>query len=63
VCRSIIGFISKVKAQEKLFEKVNGSFLLRFSDSECGGVTVAWIAEKDPTTFSPGQSESYMLSS
>jgi hypothetical protein len=55
VCRSIIGFISKVKAQEKLFEKVNGSFLLRFSDSECGGVTVAWIAEKDPTTFSTGE--------
>lgn len=25
----------------------NGTFLLRFSDSELGGITIAWVAE-DP---------------
>ncbi|KAL8599781.1 hypothetical protein ACOMHN_040491 [Nucella lapillus] len=42
---SIIGFISKFKAQECLNQQENGTFLLRFSDSECGGITIAWIAE------------------
>jgi len=23
----------------------NGTFLLRFSDSELGGITIAWVAE------------------
>ncbi|XP_076437051.1 signal transducer and activator of transcription 5B-like [Babylonia areolata] len=42
---SIIGFISKTQAQECLNQRENGTFLLRFSDSECGGITIAWIAE------------------
>lgn len=25
--------------------KPNGTFLLRFSDSEIGGITIAWVAE------------------
>lgn len=28
-----------------LLSKPNGTFLLRFSDSEIGGITIAWVAE------------------
>lgn len=44
---SIMGFVSKLQAQEWLNQKPNGTFLLRFSDSECGGITIAWIAESN----------------
>ncbi|XP_022249691.1 signal transducer and activator of transcription 5B-like isoform X2 [Limulus polyphemus] len=43
----IVGFISRRKAEEMLLKRPSGSFLLRFSDSELGGVTIAWVAE-DP---------------
>ncbi|XP_048237971.1 signal transducer and activator of transcription 5A-like [Haliotis rufescens] len=42
---SIIGFISKFQAQEWLLTKTNGTFLLRYSDSEMGGITIAWVAD------------------
>ena len=41
--RSIIGFINKVTAQEYLMAKNQGTFLLRFSDGELGGVSIAWV--------------------
>ena len=43
--KSIIGFIDKQEAQQKLLQKPNGTFLLRFSDSEIGGITIAWVNE------------------
>ncbi|KAK7092646.1 signal transducer and activator of transcription 5B-like isoform X2 [Littorina saxatilis] len=55
---SIIGFISKTKAQECLNRVENGTFLLRFSDSECGGITIAWIAE---SLTKPGEREVWNL--
>lgn len=33
----------KKQAEEMLSTCANGTFLLRFSDSELGGVTIAWI--------------------
>ena len=45
--RLIHGFVSKTQAQEMLLNKCNGTFLLRFSDSELGGITIAWVAD-DP---------------
>ncbi|ESO86785.1 hypothetical protein LOTGIDRAFT_128587 [Lottia gigantea] len=43
----IIGFISKAQAQENLLQsQVNGTFLLRFSDSESGGLTIAWVSQR-----------------
>ena len=45
--RVIVGFISKQKSQEWLLNRPNGTFLLRFSDSEVGGITIAWVAD-DP---------------
>uniref|UniRef100_A0AAG5D3Y4 Signal transducer and activator of transcription n=1 Tax=Anopheles atroparvus TaxID=41427 RepID=A0AAG5D3Y4_ANOAO len=41
----IIGFISKSKAAEYLLKCPRGTFLLRFSDSELGGITIAWVNE------------------
>ncbi|CAH2084262.1 unnamed protein product [Euphydryas editha] len=41
--RLIIGFIQKNKAEEMLSKSSPGTFLLRFSDSELGGITIAWV--------------------
>ena len=38
-----MGFISRQEAEDFLHKSENGTFLIRFSDSELGGVTVAWI--------------------
>ena len=40
-----MGFVSKQKAQDYLLTRPNGTFLLRFSDSEIGGITIAWVAD------------------
>ena len=45
--RLILGFETKQEAQELLQSRPRGTFLLRFSDSEVGGVTVAWVADND----------------
>lgn len=42
---AIRGFLNKQQAQDMLLSKPNGTFLLRFSDSEIGGITIAWVAE------------------
>uniref|UniRef100_A0A674N6Q2 Signal transducer and activator of transcription n=1 Tax=Takifugu rubripes TaxID=31033 RepID=A0A674N6Q2_TAKRU len=39
---AILGFVNKQQAQDMLMSKPNGTFLLRFSDSEIGGITIAW---------------------
>ena len=40
---SIIGFVGRQRAEELLNQCHPGTFLLRFSDSELGGVTIAWV--------------------
>ncbi|XP_044727271.1 signal transducer and activator of transcription 5B [Chrysoperla carnea] len=42
----IHGFVRKKQAEEMLASCQNGTFLLRFSDSELGGVTIAWVSDK-----------------
>ncbi|XP_048520808.1 signal transducer and activator of transcription 5B isoform X3 [Dendroctonus ponderosae] len=42
---AIMGFIKKGRAEELLQSCPVGTFLLRFSDSELGGITIAWISE------------------
>ena len=42
-----MGFISKPLAEQMLLEKQSGTFLLRFSDSELGGVTIAYVRQPD----------------
>ncbi|CAH2224420.1 signal transducer and activator of transcription 6 [Pelobates cultripes] len=41
--RLILGFISKQYVQKVLNTQPDGTFLLRFSDSEIGGITIAYI--------------------
>ena len=43
IYRLLLGFISRQEAEDFLHKSENGTFLIRFSDSELGGVTVAWI--------------------
>lgn len=40
--RAILGFVNKQQAHDLLISKPDGTFLLRFSDSEIGGITIAW---------------------
>ncbi|XP_049786720.1 signal transducer and activator of transcription 5B isoform X3 [Schistocerca cancellata] len=44
---TILGFIRKRQAEEMLAGRPSGTFLLRFSDSELGGVTIAWVADQN----------------
>ena len=39
----VTGFISRQAAENALLDKPSGTFLLRFSDSELGGVTIAFV--------------------
>lgn len=41
-----MGFIKKNDAEQMLTRYDTGTFLLRFSDSELGGLTVAWTGRK-----------------
>ncbi|XP_078460145.1 signal transducer and activator of transcription 5B-like isoform X1 [Lampetra fluviatilis] len=45
---AILGFANKQQASDMLLSKPNGTFLLRYSDSEIGGITIAWVAD-NPT--------------
>ncbi|CAG9826164.1 unnamed protein product [Diabrotica balteata] len=46
---AIMGFVRKRKAEEILSSRVQGTFLLRFSDSELGGITIAWNSDNPPS--------------
>lgn len=51
--RLIMGFISKQYVCKLLSMQPDGTFLLRFSDSEIGGVTIAYVMRgKDGETGS-----------
>lgn len=43
----IWGFISRPETEDMLLKKLSGTFLLRFSDSEPGGVSIACVAETE----------------
>ncbi|XP_047740317.1 signal transducer and activator of transcription 5B [Hyalella azteca] len=42
---SILGFVGRRQAEELLSASPPATFLLRFSDSELGGVTIAWSSD------------------
>lgn len=46
-----MGFIQKKQAEEMLSKCPPGTFLLRFSDSELGGITIAWVGGEFPLLF------------
>ena len=41
-CSLIMGFISKAKATQLMSNSPIGTFLLRYSDSETGAITITW---------------------
>ncbi len=43
----IMGFVNKHAAEAMLIQKQVGCFLLRFSDSELGGITIAYVRKPD----------------
>merc|ERR1711944_187187 len=43
----IMGFVMKQAAEKMLEQQQNGCFLLRFSDSELGGVTIAYVRKSE----------------
>lgn len=47
----ILGFVRKKQAEEMLANCASGTFLMRFSDSELGGVTIAWVGGKILVAF------------
>lgn len=50
----IMGFVRKKQAEEMLrATRVNGTFLLRFSDSELGGITFAYLQDEQVYMISP----------
>jgi len=46
---ALLGFVSRQQAEEYLRASEPGTFLIRFSDSELGGVTVAWFSLNEDT--------------
>uniref|UniRef100_T1JJU0 Signal transducer and activator of transcription n=1 Tax=Strigamia maritima TaxID=126957 RepID=T1JJU0_STRMM len=54
----ILGFLGRKQTEEMLLSKCKGTFLLRFSDSELGGVTFAWCNSEGQN---PEQKEVLML--
>ena len=50
--RALHGFLTRQQTEEYLNKSPNGTFLIRFSDSEPGGVTIAWITgTRQPSFF------------
>ncbi|XP_052252498.1 signal transducer and activator of transcription 5B-like isoform X4 [Dreissena polymorpha] len=43
----IIGFMDRQESNDMLLTKPNGTFLLRFSDTTLGGITIAWVANSN----------------
>ena len=39
----VMGFVAKAKAESLLLQQPPGTFLLRFSDSKIGGVSIAYL--------------------
>ncbi|XP_070612044.1 signal transducer and activator of transcription 4 [Erythrolamprus reginae] len=47
VCRCIMGFVNKEKERALLKDKKPGTFLLRFSESNLGGITFTWVSQSE----------------
>lgn len=45
--RYIMGFVSKEKERILLKDKTPGTFLLRFSESNLGGITFTWVDQRE----------------
>lgn len=43
----VMGFVARRNTEAMLMGRTHGTFLLRFSDSELGGITIAWVAHEN----------------
>ncbi|KAL3836539.1 hypothetical protein ACJMK2_021963 [Sinanodonta woodiana] len=63
----ILGFVGKQQSQDQLLRKQVGTFLLRYSDSELGGITIAWVAvdngERQAWNLAPFTSKDFNIRS
>ncbi|OCT95702.1 signal transducer and activator of transcription 2 [Xenopus laevis] len=48
----VMGFVSRRKEETLLKAEMSGTFLLRFSESICGGITCTWVEQQDDGTYS-----------
>ncbi|XP_060516517.1 signal transducer and activator of transcription 5B isoform X2 [Cylas formicarius] len=61
---AIMGFIRKRQAEDMLASRPAGTFLLRFSDSELGGITIAWVSEtQEVFSLQPFTSKDFQIRS
>uniref|UniRef100_A0AAY4D8F4 Signal transducer and activator of transcription n=1 Tax=Denticeps clupeoides TaxID=299321 RepID=A0AAY4D8F4_9TELE len=60
---AILGFVNKQQAQDMLMSKPNRTFLLRFSDSEIGGITIAWSEERMVWNLMPFTTKDFTIRS
>jgi signal transducer and activator of transcription 5B len=44
---SIQGFMQRTDAEKMLLQSLNGTFLIRFSEGDPGGISVAWVNDGD----------------
>lgn len=61
LARLIIGFISKQYVTSLLLNEPDGTFLLRFSDSEIGGITIAHVIRGQDGEVTPASPLSLCL--
>ncbi|XP_065164770.1 signal transducer and activator of transcription 5B isoform X2 [Atheta coriaria] len=61
---AIIGFIRKTTLEEMLLNCPYGTFALRFSDSELGGITIAWITSpREVFSLQPNTAKDFSIRS
>lgn len=46
-----MGFVNKEKERALLKDKKPGTFLLRFSESNLGGITFTWVSQSENGKF------------
>jgi signal transducer and activator of transcription 5B len=44
--RLLLGFADRKESEDLISQSSRGTFLLRFSESELGGITVAWVVDR-----------------
>uniref|UniRef100_A0A6I8R2P3 Signal transducer and activator of transcription n=1 Tax=Xenopus tropicalis TaxID=8364 RepID=A0A6I8R2P3_XENTR len=47
----VMGFVSRKKEEILLKAEISGTFLLRFSESICGGITCTWVEQHEDGTY------------
>ena len=57
----VMGFVSKAKANCLLLQQPPGTFLLRYSDSKIGGVSIGVLKLGKSLTYKVPQSTSYLF--